>query len=123
MFVPTSWCAQRTSHRYDPTAKFDREFSHSLFRRNDGFGCFPDFFNKLLNGRCLPVLHDKAFDVGIVTIAEDMTVRVSQKHAKDADQFFRPATLAYDGKSVALPEKFRPHSEFLSFHRNKLFEP
>jgi hypothetical protein len=32
------------------------------------------------NGLCLSMLHDKAFDVGIITIAEDMTVMVSRKY-------------------------------------------
>ena len=31
------------------------------------------------NGLSLSMLHDKAFDIGIITINEDMTVRVSQK--------------------------------------------
>lgn len=70
------------------------------------------------NGLCLSMLHDKAFDVGIITIAEDMTVRVSGKHANNTDHFFKSALLAYDGKPIALPEKFRPHAEFLAYHRN-----
>ena len=70
------------------------------------------------NGLCLSMLHDKAFDVGIITIAEDMTVRVSREHANNADHFFKSALLAYDGKPIALPEKFRPHTEFLAYHRN-----
>lgn len=70
------------------------------------------------NGLCLSMLHDKAFDVGIITIAEDMTIRVSRKHANSTDQFFKSALLAYDGKPIALPEKFRPHGDFLTYHRN-----
>ncbi|MXX40146.1 MAG: HNH endonuclease, partial [Gemmatimonadetes bacterium] len=31
------------------------------------------------NGLALSVLHDKAFDLGMITINEDMTVRVSKK--------------------------------------------
>jgi putative restriction endonuclease len=74
------------------------------------------------NGLCLSVLHDRAFDVGIITIAEDMTVRVSRKYANNADRFFRSALLAYDGKSIAQPEKFRPHAEFLANHRKMFSE-
>ena len=70
------------------------------------------------NGLCLSMLHDKAFDVGIITIAEDMTVRVFRKHTNNADHFFKSALLAYDGKPIALPEKFLPHAEFLAYHRN-----
>lgn len=74
------------------------------------------------NGLCLSMLHDKAFDVGIITIAEDMTVKVSRKQASHADQFFDAALFAYDGKPIALPEKFRPHGEFLAYHRQHIFE-
>lgn len=74
------------------------------------------------NGLCLSVLHDKAFDTGIITIAEDMTVQVSRKLAANTDSFFDTALLAYDGKSIALPEKFRPQSEFLAYHRREIFE-
>ena len=70
------------------------------------------------NGLCLSMLHDKAFDVGIITIAEDMTVCVSRKHTNNADHFFKSALLAYDGKPIALPEKFRSNAEFLAHHRN-----
>jgi putative restriction endonuclease len=70
------------------------------------------------NGLCLSMLHDKAFDVGIITIAENMTVRVSLKHIKKAAPFFKSALLAYDGKPISLPEKFHPNEEFLARHRN-----
>lgn len=74
------------------------------------------------NGLCLSMLHDKAFDVGIITIAEDMTVRVSKKDASKEDHFFDSALFAYDGKPIALPEKFHPHGEFLAYHRQHIFE-
>ena len=74
------------------------------------------------NGLCLSMLHDKAFDVGIITIAEDMTVKVSKKHAANTGHFFNSALFAYDGKPITLPEKFRPHGEFLAYHRQHIFE-
>ena len=74
------------------------------------------------NGLCLTMLHDKAFDAGIITIAEDMTVTVSRKCASNADQFFNSTLLAYDGKPIALPEKFSPNVEFLAYHRQQVFE-
>jgi predicted restriction endonuclease len=74
------------------------------------------------NGLCLSILHDKAFDGGILTIATDMTVRVSRKHTSNADHFFNSALLAYDGKLIASPEKFSPLTEFLSYHRQHIFD-
>jgi len=74
------------------------------------------------NGLCLSMLHDKAFDIGIITILEDMTVSVSRKCADNTDHFFNSALLVYDGKPISLPEKFRPHAEFLAYHREHVFE-
>ncbi|KMP12047.1 restriction endonuclease [Candidatus Nitromaritima sp. SCGC AAA799-C22] len=74
------------------------------------------------NGLCLSMLHDKAFDIGIITIAKDMTVRVSRKHKAKSDYFFDTALLAYDGKPISLPDKFRPSEEFLTYHRQNVFE-
>lgn len=74
------------------------------------------------NGLCLSMLHDKAFDAGIIAIADDMTVRVSRKHATSVDHFFNSALLAYDGKPIVLPEKFWPLAEFLAYHRQHVFE-
>ncbi len=74
------------------------------------------------NGLCLSMLHDKAFDIGIITIAEDMTVKVSSQYTTDADHFFKLALLSYEGKAIALPEKFQPHKEFLDYHRQYVFK-
>ena len=75
------------------------------------------------NGLCLSVLHDKAFDAGIIAISEKMTISVSRKHLTKEDHFFNSALLAYDGKPIALPEKFYPLAEFLDYHRQHIFEP
>jgi hypothetical protein len=74
------------------------------------------------NGLCLSMLHDKAFDVGIITVTEKMTVLVSKKKVSDEDHFFDSALSAYDGMPIALPEKFAPHQEFLAYHRQHIFE-
>lgn len=83
-----------------------------------------DMINRLnpRNGLCLSMLHDKAFDIGIMTILEDMTVRVSRKFTDDMDHFFNSALLVYDGKSISLPEKFSPHAEFLAYHREHIYQ-
>lgn len=73
------------------------------------------------NGLAMSVLHDKAFDRGFITIADDLTVRVSSSAMKNADPFFCSAIAAYDGKPIALPEKFRPDPSFLQYHRKRVF--
>ena len=73
------------------------------------------------NGLALSILHDKAFDLGMITIHDDMTVRVSQKEFSVGDKFFVTALKSYDGKSIALPDKFQPQEDFLAYHRQNIF--
>jgi len=74
------------------------------------------------NGLSLSMLHDKAFDLGIITINEDMTVKVSDKELSQDDGFFKVAIKSYENKPIALPEKFAPLQEFLAFHRDNIFQ-
>ena len=74
------------------------------------------------NGLLLSALHDRAFDAGLLTINDDMTVRVSSKQTALAGEFFATAIGYYDGRPIALPEKFAPHQDFLSYHREHIFK-
>lgn len=74
------------------------------------------------NGLSLSMLHDKAFDIGIITINSDMTVRVTQSIIKNRDEFYTTALLSYDKKPIFLPEKFLPHADFLTYHRENIYE-
>ena len=73
------------------------------------------------NGLCLSVLHDRSFDAGVITIAENMTVSVSKRYA-NSGSFFETAISIYDGQPITLPEKFRPDSGFLNYHRQQVFQ-
>ncbi len=74
------------------------------------------------NGLCLSVLHDRAFDTGIITITEEMTVRISCYFSSKSDTFFSTTFSGYEGQSISLPEKFLPSQEFLAYHRQHIFE-
>jgi len=74
------------------------------------------------NGLSLSVLHDKAFDLGIITINEDMTVRVSQRELVSAGSFFKDTLQNFNGKPIAMPEKFQPRADFIAYHRENIFE-
>ena len=74
------------------------------------------------NGVCLSALHDKSFDAGIITITQDMKVRVSREHARGEDPFFESALSSYDGQPIMVPEKFRPDTEFLKYHLENVFQ-
>ena len=74
------------------------------------------------NGLLLSVLHDKAFDNGLLTVADDMTVRVSRRHIDTADTYFSESFMRYEGCRIRLPEKFSPDRDFLSYHREHIFQ-
>ena len=69
----------------------------------------------------LSALHDRAFDSGLITIAEDMTVRVGSSLADETDGFFAETIGAYEGRRIELAEKFQPKREFLDYHRQEVF--
>ena len=73
------------------------------------------------NGLLLSALHDKAFDAGLITINDDLTVRVSRDHAASDDEFYAAAIARYDGEPIYRPEKFGPEREFLEYHREHVF--
>lgn len=76
------------------------------------------------NGICLNALHDRAFDRGLITISPDFRLLISRT-LKDlatpsnhlADYFER-----FEGKEIALPDKFLPREEFLRYHNQEIFQ-
>ena len=73
------------------------------------------------NGLLLSALHDKAFDTGLITVNDDMTVRVSNRHMRSDDPYFTESIQRYHGREINLPEKFAPSRDFLSYHREYIF--
>lgn len=85
-----------------------------------------DFPNERLNprnGLCLSSLHDAAFDAGLIALDSRLHVLLSSR----LKSFFPQPTLEqnflpFEGKSIRMPEKLtEPSSEFLSYHRRKIF--
>ena len=73
------------------------------------------------NGLLLSALHDRAFDSGLITIAEDLTVRVWSGLANETDRFLAETIGAFDGRRIEQAEKFQPEQEFLDYHRQMVF--
>ena len=76
-----------------------------------------------VNGLCLNALHDKAFDMGLITITPDYKIRVSNRikdvyNGEIVEKFFG----CYHGKQIMMPEKFAPEKEFLMYHNKEMFE-
>ncbi|WP_215398998.1 HNH endonuclease [Rheinheimera oceanensis] len=74
------------------------------------------------NGLALSALHDRAFDLGLITVDEDYRVVVSNQGSGKDDLFFNVAIASFHGKPIALPEKFYPAAQFLAFHREHIFQ-
>lgn len=74
------------------------------------------------NGLALSALHDKAFDLGLLTIDESYRVVVSGKINHNSDHFFDSSIKSFHGKSISLPDKSSPQAQFLAMHRETIFE-
>ena len=76
------------------------------------------------NGIAINALHDKAFEIGLITITTDLKIKVSssllkQKKSKPIDEYF----LKYDGQNIIIPSRFLPEIEFLKYHNEVRFKP
>jgi putative restriction endonuclease len=72
------------------------------------------------NGLALNALHDKAFDRHLITVTEDLKIKVSPKFYKHKDVLsIKQNFIDYDGKSLIAPKKFYPDVEFLRMHNDK----
>lgn len=73
------------------------------------------------NGLLLSSLHDKAFDVGLLTISVDHAVVLSSVLKYKPDAFTREVLLPLEGRRIRSPERFMPDPEFLARHRAETF--
>ena len=83
-----------------------------------------DIANRLnpRNGLCLSAIHDRAFDLGLLTISEDLRVLLSAKLKRLKPEPFVSNTFhIYDGRPIKLPKKFFPNNDFLLHHRQSVF--
>ncbi len=85
---------------------------------------FHSHLSELGNGLCLSTLHDAAFDAGLITLDERLTVVLSKR----LRSFFpQPALernfVPFEGQPICLPEKLaEPDEDFLRFHRHEVFQ-
>lgn len=87
------------------------------------WGEFKDCRLDPCNGLCLSSLHDAAFDSGLITLDEKLSLVLS----KELKAAFPQDTLennfaAFEHKPIRSPEKLcEPSQTFLSYHREKIF--
>ncbi len=71
------------------------------------------------NGLALNNLHDKAFDSGLITITEDLKIKISSKFYEGKEvQSIKDNFISFDGKFLSEPQKFYPDIEFLKIHND-----
>jgi len=73
------------------------------------------------NGLCLNVIHDRAFDFGLLTVTEALRVKISPKLKKPIDRATKEFLQKYDGIRITLPDRFAPDPNFLRYHNEKIF--
>ncbi len=74
------------------------------------------------NGLCLNVLHDRAFDRGLLTFDEDFRAVVSAQMQEDAKLGHLTSQLkAIEGKKLTMPDRFGPSPEAMMYHRDHVF--
>jgi len=74
------------------------------------------------NGLCLNVLHDRAFDCGLLTITPEFRVKISPQIGKGfVDKSFQVLLRQYEGTSIYRPRRFVPDENFLRYHNERIF--
>ena len=72
------------------------------------------------NGLSLNTLHDKAFDKYLITITEELKIKISSKLYKHQGiPSIQQNFIDFDGKHILMPKKFDPDAEFLKYHNDK----
>jgi len=73
------------------------------------------------NGLCLNALHDKAFDIGLITVTPEYKIKCSEiildNRNIETSTFFSP----FENQTIRLPQKFYPQKEFLEWHNQNIF--
>ena len=73
------------------------------------------------NGICLCSIHDKAFDMGLISIDKNLKLLLSKEiqelNKTPFDNFFAN----YANKDLNFPKKFYPNVEFLEYHNKMIF--
>lgn len=74
------------------------------------------------NGLCLAAHLDRAFDRGLITIGDDMTLRVSPRlRSYPRNSTLASEFLARDRQSIQVSRRYPPAPEFLEYHRKNIF--
>lgn len=73
------------------------------------------------NGVCMSATFDRLFESGLITIADDLSLCVSQRVRGLKDQAAAQLVSARHGKKIMPPSRFYPDRECLRWHRTNRF--
>jgi putative restriction endonuclease len=74
------------------------------------------------NGLLLNAFHDKAFDLGYITISTEFEIIISPQVETYFDNRFCHEWLkSLSGRKIERPDKFLPSSEFIEYHNDVVF--
>jgi len=73
------------------------------------------------NGLCLSAIHDRAFDKGLICLADDLTIIIADDLKRHRDVFVKEVLVSLHGQKIEPPERFAPQPEFVAWHRNSIF--
>jgi putative restriction endonuclease len=75
------------------------------------------------NGIAINALHDRAFELGYLTITPDYKIRISSTFLQKKDAQTIAYFNQYEGVNMQLPQRFLPDPQFLKYHNEERFQP
>ncbi|CAI1852927.1 Uncharacterised protein [Serratia quinivorans] len=73
------------------------------------------------NGLCLSSLHDKAFDLGLITFDEDLKLVLSPQIKRLKSDIYIENFAKYEGNVIRSPTNHFPDKKHLAYHRKNIF--
>ena len=74
------------------------------------------------NGLCLSSTFDRLFDTGLITVTDDLRIRVSEVLTKQKNPSTDELVCRYNGRPMIVPRRFTPSDERLQWHRSQVFK-
>ena len=75
------------------------------------------------NGLCVCSLHHKALDDGLMTVSPDFRIRLGDVLRASKSRLAACAFGEVESQAIALPDRFWPRPEYLSWHQANVFTP
>lgn len=73
------------------------------------------------NGLCLSSLFDAAFDKGLISLNDHLELILSSKLTHANNAYLSNSFAPFEGKTITLPNKYRPDPVFIAHHRANIF--